>query len=125
MNEHPQKEEVTRLLVHLIASGFTLVSVDDGGETHATPDVVTALPHILGVDVSDLQVSHPALRFVGWTNKRTIELVLGNGPGELCANYTDHSPLRECIQAWAYAEGWAVTHPDDPLSNDEVREASR
>lgn len=100
---HPQKQEVTRLLVHLIASGFRLVSVDDGGEHHETPDAVAALPHILGVDESLLLVTHPDLK-TGGRNQGWIEIVLGNGPGELCSDYMDRSPLRECIEAWADAE---------------------
>jgi hypothetical protein len=96
---HPQKEEVTRLLVHLIASGFTLVSVDDGGEIHDTPDVVSALPHILGVDESTLRVMNPRKTKAHW-----IFIVLGNGPGELCCDYGDVTLLRECIEAWADSE---------------------
>lgn len=110
MSDHPQKDEVTRFLVHLIASGFTLVSVDDGGETHDTPDVVTALPHILGVDASSLHVRYTRMSEVeAWLSGRRsgvfwIDIVLGNGPGELCSDYSNRPPLKECIEAWADTE---------------------
>lgn len=106
-SSHPQAAEVARLLAHLIANGFSLHSVDDGGDTYKRPTVDEAAGHILGVDDSTLYVTHPSAPSKAAPERPAIlaiSIVLGNGPGELASDYADREPLDSCLTAWADAE---------------------
>jgi len=105
---HPYRAEVLSLLNRLTAAGFRLDSVHDGMEriacdtAHMGKDTIgEALETILSVDSSWLRVTSPLA--AGFC--LCLFLVLGNGPGELVADWTTGSALLESVLS-AHNQQW-------------------
>jgi hypothetical protein len=103
---HPDTNAVNSLLAHLVANGFTIHSVDDGGDTYLNPTIEEAAGHILGVDESHLIVTHPSVPSRKNPNtlaRMSLFIVLGNSPWELVCDHSNTEPLTSCVDAWSTA----------------------
>ncbi len=122
-NTHPQDEAVNRFLAHLIAHGFTLASVDDGGDEYAITSPEQAARHILSVDESTLYVTHPDVIRAGsrtafaspsgQPRRLWIFIVLGNAAYELVNDHADVQPLTSVLLSFSNTEEERA-HPKTP-----------
>ena len=93
--EHPQAHVVRSLLHKLHKGGFELRSVHDGEEFCPLSGGITARKNqaveaITSVDESVLFVKH------GEAKSRLL-LILGNGPAEIVADYSDNDTLTAVV----------------------------
>lgn len=100
MKERDYAPETKSLVNALLAAGFTIRNVDDGGDNYPFDGSVDALVgHITGVNESTLRVTTPG------GVRCSLLLVLGNSPGELVCDYSD-IPALEAVCS-AEADLWA------------------
>ncbi len=103
------RPETLSLLSALVAADFTLGSYDNGDERMAVPATLSELAEELcGADEARLYVRHASVpgKVLG------ILLVLGNSPGELCADYAD----RPALDAVCMAESEKWTGQEQPMT---------
>ena len=98
--EHPYYEEVKSLLERLVAGGATLDYVEDGFGAEPAETIDAALDVILSVDESNILLRTPE------GEKRCLEIILGNDPGELVSDYTADSFLDRITEE--HSEHWSA-----------------
>jgi hypothetical protein len=82
---------VRDLLERLVSAGFTIESIDDGGDWTKFPTLDAAVDTITSVDESTIYTNSID------KSDPVLMIVLGNGPDEIVADYAGGTPKLDMI----------------------------